>query len=154
MLKKGAVVFAYLMPILMALDCNIHGECVDSVEDDCLQFSNCNTIDESCTTCTSSQSSCGILDPSDCTHFDGCCQGKPIAWAETKSPEHCRQICKNYQDDKCKWFAFAIATELCVLMEECPKVTDQDENRCISGTKEECVLVDDIVLVAFFLNTT
>ena len=87
-------------------------------------------------------------DSSDCTPFDGCCQGYPIAWADANSPEDCRRICQNFQDDRCKWFAYAIATELCVLLQNCPEITDLDDNRCISGTKEECDLGDAIVLVA------
>lgn len=98
----------------------------------CLQFSNCITLDESCQNCYSGQRECYDNNAGNCTTINGCCQGTSIDYSSAQDANECKEKCEASSD--CEWFSFNVAQKFCVLLRDCPSVTNEDQDICTSGS--------------------
>ena len=124
--------------------CHDNGSCkwftYFSGDRQCLEFSNCNSLDASCQDCVTGQSECYDSGSSNCTQeVNGCCQGTSLDYfPNTDDLGACRQKCQEYPDGLCHWYSYQLDLRLCVLLKDCGAVNNQDEDVCTSGTVDDC----------------
>ena len=98
----------------------------------CLLFSECPTIDESCTTCLSGENECG-MNNAECDVL-GQCLAVPVGTNVESNQDDCLQDCKDL--DGCEWYTFDTSSGVCLLFADCPNI-DESCGTCISG-EDDC----------------